>query len=176
VKHFDFLPTREQIRQNRWFGWIGPRLHHFRGFGAGHAMAWPWELRLACSSDCSFRWLRFRFPPAQPRPNARSHRSLAEVRLNSGSAWTLALEPAGHAGFSFQPGQFCWLTLRHSPFAMKEHPFSMSSAPHEPSCAPALSSPVAAAHRSQAAKDLRPRPYEVNEDPAVLHQIELVVS
>jgi uncharacterized protein (DUF2062 family) len=25
-----FLPTREQIRQNRWLAWIGPRLHHSR--------------------------------------------------------------------------------------------------------------------------------------------------
>ena len=25
-----FLPTREQIRQNRWLAWLGPHLHHAR--------------------------------------------------------------------------------------------------------------------------------------------------
>lgn len=54
---------------------------------------------------------------------------VSAVRADLGSAWTVALEPVGHPGFSFQPGQFAWLTLRHSPFAMKEHPFSISSAP-----------------------------------------------
>jgi len=46
-----------------------------------------------------------------------------------GDAWTLALEPDGHSGLTFQPGQFAWLTLRANPFQMKEHPFSFSSAP-----------------------------------------------
>jgi predicted ferric reductase len=51
------------------------------------------------------------------------------VRREQGSAWTLTLVPDGHAGFSFQAGQFVWITLRHSPFAMREHPFSIASAP-----------------------------------------------
>lgn len=42
---------------------------------------------------------------------------------------TLTLEPRGHAGMSFRAGQFVWLTLDQSPFAMAEHPFSLSSAP-----------------------------------------------
>jgi predicted ferric reductase len=46
-----------------------------------------------------------------------------------GDAWTVALQPRGHAGLSFQPGQFAWLTLRGSPFVMQEHPFSFSSSP-----------------------------------------------
>jgi predicted ferric reductase len=54
---------------------------------------------------------------------------VAEVKPEPGSTWTLAVEPEGHAGFDFQPGQFVWLSLRRSPFAMKEHPFSIVSAP-----------------------------------------------
>lgn len=54
---------------------------------------------------------------------------VAAIDEERGNAWTLALEPVGHGGLTFQPGQFCWLTLRSSPFAMKEHPFSLSSAP-----------------------------------------------
>jgi len=49
-----------------------------------------------------------------------------EVRAAPGRTWTLTLAPEGHAGLSFQPGQFAWITLRHSPFAAKEHPFSFS--------------------------------------------------
>ena len=50
-----------------------------------------------------------------------------EVRKERNNSWTLALEPEGHAGLSFQPGQFAWLTLRTSPWKVKEHPFSFSS-------------------------------------------------
>ncbi len=52
---------------------------------------------------------------------------VAELRQEHGNSWTLALEPVGHAGLRFQPGQFAWLTLRESPWHIKEHPFSFSS-------------------------------------------------
>ena len=37
------------------------------------------------------------------------------------------MRPDGHEGFEFKPGQFAWLTVWNSPFAIKEHPFSFSS-------------------------------------------------
>ncbi len=37
------------------------------------------------------------------------------------------MRPDGHEGFGFKPGQFAWLTVWNSPFAIKEHPFSFSS-------------------------------------------------
>lgn len=47
-----------------------------------------------------------------------------------GDAWTLALEPDGWPGLKdFSPGQFAWLNLESSPFALSDHPFSISSAP-----------------------------------------------
>ena len=52
---------------------------------------------------------------------------VAEVRQEHGNSWTLALEPDGHEGMRFKPGQFAWLTLRESPWHVKEHPFSFSS-------------------------------------------------
>ena len=52
---------------------------------------------------------------------------VAEVRQECGNSWTLALEPEGHEGMFFKPGQFGWLTLRESPYHIKEHPFSFSS-------------------------------------------------
>jgi len=54
---------------------------------------------------------------------------LARLVPERGDSWALQLEPVGHAGLRFMPGQFCWLTIGHSPFAMKEHPFSISSSP-----------------------------------------------
>lgn len=52
---------------------------------------------------------------------------VAEVRPERGDAVTLVLEPEGHPGFRFRPGQFGWLTLGASPFAGAEHPISFSS-------------------------------------------------
>jgi predicted ferric reductase len=54
---------------------------------------------------------------------------VTDVRQEPGNSWVLAMEPEGHEGFSFLPGQFAWISLGHSPFAMKEHPFSIASSP-----------------------------------------------
>jgi predicted ferric reductase len=37
------------------------------------------------------------------------------------------IEPDGHPGFRFSPGQFAWLTLWANPFQITGHPFSFSS-------------------------------------------------
>jgi len=37
------------------------------------------------------------------------------------------MEPDGHCGFRFSPGQFAWLTLWGRPFKITGHPFSFSS-------------------------------------------------
>jgi predicted ferric reductase len=46
--------------------------------------------------------------------------------------WTLTLEPDGHQGVPFCPGQFAWLTIGPSPFAMQQHPFSLASSADSP--------------------------------------------
>lgn len=71
-------------------------------------------------------WIRIVKPIQQKRHPWR----VTEVRDEGGGSWTLALEPDGHSGLKrFKPGQFAWLTLGSSPFAVREHPFSISSAP-----------------------------------------------
>jgi predicted ferric reductase len=73
-------------------------------------------------------WLRLVKPWGQKRHPYK----VVEVRKEGPDTWTLALEPDGHEGIkSFQPGQFAWLTLRHSPYTLREHPFSISSAPDQ---------------------------------------------
>lgn len=49
------------------------------------------------------------------------------VRPERGHVHTLVLEPEDGMGLQFAPGQFAWLTLRASPYAMREHPFSIAS-------------------------------------------------
>lgn len=44
-----------------------------------------------------------------------------------GNQHTLVLKPVGHAGFTFEPGQFSWLITGRSPFSFQQHPISMSS-------------------------------------------------
>lgn len=52
---------------------------------------------------------------------------VAEVRPERGDTHALVLEPVGHPGIRFAPGQFAWIKLAHSPFTLEEHPFSFSS-------------------------------------------------
>lgn len=52
---------------------------------------------------------------------------VVSVQPERGSAWTLTLEPDGHAGLRFMAGQFAWLTARRSPFSFHANPFSYSS-------------------------------------------------
>jgi predicted ferric reductase len=66
-------------------------------------------------------WTLSRFP----------YRVVGKTR-ERGRCWTLTVEPEGHAGLQFNPGQFAWLTLGSSPFRAKEHPFSFSSSASKP--------------------------------------------
>lgn len=50
-----------------------------------------------------------------------------EVRPERGATWSLILEPDGHEGFRFLPGQVAWLTIRRPAFSIRQHPFSLSS-------------------------------------------------
>jgi predicted ferric reductase len=43
--------------------------------------------------------------------------------------WEVTVEPVNVPALEFDAGQFVWLTLDRSPFAITEHPFSMSSCP-----------------------------------------------
>jgi len=40
---------------------------------------------------------------------------VADLRKERGKVWTLILEPQGHAGLHFLPGQFAWLSLWYKP-------------------------------------------------------------
>lgn len=52
---------------------------------------------------------------------------VSEVRQERGETTTLVMQPEGHPGFHFNPGQFGWLMVWGSPFKITGHPFSFSS-------------------------------------------------
>lgn len=63
------------------------------------------------------------------RPIRRIQRpwQVDSVRPERGDACTVTLSPVGHNGFRFEPGQFGWIMVERSPFAVTAHPFSFSS-------------------------------------------------
>ena len=71
-------------------------------------------------------WVRIVKPLSQVRHPYR----VVGVEPGPGEVWALTVEPDGHEGLRrFMPGQFAWITLRASPFALREHPFSIVSSP-----------------------------------------------
>jgi predicted ferric reductase len=69
------------------------------------------------------------YKPALQRKQAYR---VAEVRQERGDTHTLVLEPEGHEGLTFAPGQFAWIKLGDSPYTIEEHPFSFSSSAESP--------------------------------------------
>lgn len=53
---------------------------------------------------------------------------IAAIVPERGDATTMQIEPVGHPGFAFEPGQFGWIIVDRSPFTRVSHPFSFSSA------------------------------------------------
>lgn len=100
--------------------------------GVGYYVAEPWKralwIAIAGSIIATVVYVRV----IKPWRLRRTPYRVADVRTERGDCWTIAVEPDGHGGFAYQPGQFAWLTIGRSPWAMKEHPFSFSSTPTRP--------------------------------------------
>lgn len=95
--------------------------------GVQYYLATPWKAGLWHFSIAVWLGVMVFVRLVRPWQLARHPYVVREVREERGDAWTLVLDPDGHDGFSFAPGQFSWLTLGASPFGMTEHPFSMSA-------------------------------------------------
>ncbi len=70
-------------------------------------------------------WTRLAVPWWQ----ARNPWRVVANRDEGGGVHTLELAPEGRALHRWKPGQFAWLAIDRSPFALKEHPFTISTAP-----------------------------------------------
>ncbi|WP_170111097.1 ferric reductase-like transmembrane domain-containing protein [Antricoccus suffuscus] len=98
----------------------------------GHYVNQPWKRVLWTVMTLGFVvifiWVRIL------RPILRMRRpwTVESVAPEPGGVNTVTLTPAGHAGFTFAPGQFGWLSIHRSPFAVTQHPFSFSSNGDDP--------------------------------------------
>lgn len=100
--------------------------------GTGYYIDTPWKQALWTAYGMGWIALIAHVRLVRPRSLLRTPYRIAEVRREHEDACTLVLEPETHAGLHFQPGQFVWLTLGASPFALKEHPFSIASSAAHP--------------------------------------------
>jgi predicted ferric reductase len=125
--------TKLKISYERW------HLSHiwlaFIAVSAGilHMIGWsfyfvdPWKRALWIGLTLFWIGLLLYVRVIKPLFIIRRPYRVAEVRKERGNTWTLAMEPTGHSGFQFRPGQFGWLTVWGSPFQITAHPFSFSS-------------------------------------------------
>ena len=51
---------------------------------------------------------------------------VVENRVERGDSRTVVVEPVGHQGFDFAPGQFAWLLTGRTPFSALQHPITMA--------------------------------------------------
>ena len=101
--------------------------------GMAHMVGWafylsdPWKRALWIGLTIFWIGLLLYVRIVKPLFMLRRPYRVAEVRKERGNTSTLVMQPEGHAGFRFSPGQFGWLTLWGSPFQITGHPFSFSS-------------------------------------------------
>ncbi len=95
--------------------------------GSSFYLVDPWKRSLWIGLTVFWIGLLFYVRIVKPLFMLRQPYRVAEVRKERGDTSTLVMQPDSHAGFRFTPGQFGWLTLWDSPFAITAHPFSFSS-------------------------------------------------
>ena len=71
--------------------------------------------------------LIFRYKIYIPLKNWKRPWEVVENRAERGDARTLVLRPVGHAGWTFEAGQFAWIKTGGTPMHIGQHPISISS-------------------------------------------------
>jgi predicted ferric reductase len=125
--------TRLKLRYEAWHAsHIGLALVAVAA-GILHMVGWsfyfgdPWKRGLWIGLTIFWIALLFYVRIVKPLFILRRPYRVAEVHQERGDTWTLVMEPVGHPGLRFRPGQFGWLTVYGSPFKITAHPFSFSS-------------------------------------------------
>ena len=95
--------------------------------GWGFYLVDPWKRALWIGLTIFWIGLLFYVRIVKPLFMLRRPYRVSEVREERGDTSTLVMQPDGHPGFRFSPGQFGWLTVWGSPFRITGHPFSFSS-------------------------------------------------
>jgi len=122
-----------KIEYNRWRIWHGIFASVAVAFAmvhvllVGHYVDLPWKRALWLAYGVFWVGLLIYTRLIKPILLLRKPYQVTEIKQELGNVWSLTLEPVGHKGIRFQPGQFAWITVRNSPFTDAEHPFSISS-------------------------------------------------
>lgn len=95
--------------------------------GSGYYLVDPWKRTLWIGLTIFWIGLLLYVRIVKPLFMLRRPYCVTEVRKERGETTTLVMQPEGHSGLRFSPGQFGWLTLWGSPFRITAHPFSFSS-------------------------------------------------
>jgi predicted ferric reductase len=95
--------------------------------GAGRYLDQPWKQLLWLAYGLFWLGLIVHVRVLRPARLAARPWRVRAVRAERGRVTTLVLEPPAGQRIDFAPGQFAWLSLARSPWAMQEHPFSIAS-------------------------------------------------
>ncbi|MFB7874209.1 ferric reductase-like transmembrane domain-containing protein [Nocardia sp. NPDC056064] len=93
----------------------------------GYYLDAPWKVALWTAMTVALVGLLVWVRVVAPLRRMRRPWQVAANTGERGNAQTLTLTPVGHPGIRFEPGQFGWLVVDRSPFAITAHPFSFSS-------------------------------------------------
>lgn len=93
----------------------------------------PWKrglwILMTAAVLAVFLWVRV----IRPALRMRHPWIVTSVVEERGGISAITFRPVDHAGFTFAPGQFGWLSVHRSPFSLTQHPFSFSSNGDDPS-------------------------------------------
>lgn len=92
----------------------------------------PWEKTLWIAMSGAFVGLLVWVRVLRPVQRMRNPWRVEEVIPEHGNSRTMVLKPEHPNSFAFDPGQFAWIMVRKSPFAITQHPFSISSSAEHP--------------------------------------------
>jgi predicted ferric reductase len=92
----------------------------------GHYVETPWKQAFWLALTATWISLLVYIRIVKPLMLLRRPYFVEKVIEEKGNSWTLVMKPDGHKGMRFMPGQFAWITLWNSPYAITEHPFSFS--------------------------------------------------
>lgn len=100
------------------------------GIQVGQHLDALWKQIVWAGSLCGLMYLVVHTRLIRPALLKRRPYRVAEVRRELPDTYTLVLEPDGHVGMNFRPGQYAWITVGPSPYSLQQHPFSFSSSAH----------------------------------------------
>jgi predicted ferric reductase len=98
----------------------------------GYYISSPWKQAVWIGMSGAAILLLLHARVVKPLLMRRTPYRVTGVRPERGRSWTITVEPDGHEGLRFLPGQFAWVTFGDSPFSLEQHPFSFSSSAHRP--------------------------------------------